>query len=126
MLLRPRPPISVELGVTVFMIASVATPGTPTGLQLRGLNQPLETAPVQLDWACVGAVDAASSAMVASNPAETNLQAARARDVMSVMSRRGRMGDNGRGSHPMISPYQPARLGLYRRPQVANKEGSQS
>jgi hypothetical protein len=61
--------------------------------------------------------------MVASNPAETNLQAARARDVMS---RRGRMGDNGRGSHPMISPYQPARLGLYRRPQVANKEGSQS
>ena len=63
------------------MIASVATPGTPTGLQLRGLDQPLETAPVQLDWACVGAVDAASSAMVASNPAETNLQAARARDV---------------------------------------------
>ena len=79
----PAPLISVELGVTVFMFASVATPGTPRGSQLTGLNQPLETAPVQLVWACVETVDAAKSAIVASNPDERNLQAARARDVVT-------------------------------------------
>ena len=75
--------ISVEFGVTVSMFALVATPGTPKGLQFRGLNQPLEIVPVQLDWACAETVDAASSAMVASNPDERNLQAVRARDVVT-------------------------------------------
>src|SRR6188472_3585075 len=70
--------ISVEFGVTVSMFAFVATPGTPKGLQFRGLNQPLEIVPVQLDWACAETVDAASSAMVATNPDERNLQAVRA------------------------------------------------
>ena len=54
----PAPLISVELGVTVFMFASVATPGTPAS-QLAGLNQPLENAPVQFVWAYVETVDAA-------------------------------------------------------------------
>ena len=78
----PAPLISVELGVTVFMFASVATPGTPAS-QLRGLNQPLENAPVQLVWACVETVEVAKNAIVASNPDERNLQVARARDVVS-------------------------------------------
>ena len=59
------------------MFALVAAVGTPAS-QLRGLNQPLENAPVQLVWACAETVDAAKSAIVASNLDETNLQPARA------------------------------------------------
>ena len=62
------------------MFAPVAAFGTPA-IQLPGLNQPLENAPVQLVWACVETVDAAKSAIVASNLDETNLQPAPAPDV---------------------------------------------
>jgi hypothetical protein len=73
------------------MFALVAVFGTPA-LQFRGLNQPLENAPVQLVWACVDTGDAVKSAIAASNMDETNLQLARAGEVAR---RRGPM-DDGR------------------------------
>jgi hypothetical protein len=85
------------------MFALVAAVGTPA-FQLRGLNQPLENAPVQLVWARVETVDVATSAIAASNVDETNLQP-RAGDVAP---RRGPM-ENGRcGSHPISAPNQSA------------------
>ena len=98
------PLISVEFGVTVSMFALVAAVGTPA-TQLSALNQPLETAPVQLVWACVETVDAVKSAIVASNVDKTNLHPARARDVAP---RRVPMDDSGRSSHPISASINPA------------------
>jgi hypothetical protein len=50
-------------------------------IQLTALNQSEETTPVQSLWACVETVDAAKSAIVASNVDKTNLQPARVREV---------------------------------------------
>ena len=108
----------------LLMTASSAGVGTAAGNQLLLLTQIPVASTQVLTCACAGAETAATSAIVANDPDDRNLQAARVRDV--VMSRRGRMGDSRRGSHPIISPCQPAKLGLHRRPQVANKEGSQS
>jgi hypothetical protein len=79
------------------MIASVVCLGKPAS-QLLLKNQLEENCPVQLVWARVETVDAATSAIVASNVDKTNLQPARARDVAP---RRGPMDDSGRGSHPI-------------------------
>jgi hypothetical protein len=61
--LAPALVIAVEFGVTVLMFALVAAVGTPA-FQLPAANQSEEIAPVQLVWACVDTVDAASSASV--------------------------------------------------------------
>ncbi len=82
------------------MFALVAAVGTPAS-QLPGLNQPLETAPVQLVWAFVGTVDAAKSAIIASSLDETNLQPPHAGDVAP---RRNPEDDSRRGSHPISAP----------------------
>src|SRR5258708_19896208 len=86
------------------MFALVSAFGTPA-FQLRELNQPLENAPVQLVWACVETVDAAKSAIAASNLDETNLPPARAGDVVP---RRVPMDDSRCGSHPISAPNQSA------------------
>jgi hypothetical protein len=101
----PAPLISVEFGVTVSMFTLVSAFGTPV-LQLPGLNQPLEVAPVQLvTWACVETVDAVKSAIAASNLEEKNLPPARA---AVVAPRGGPMDDSRRGSHPIFNPNQSA------------------
>ena len=100
----PAPLTSVEFGVTVSMFALVSAFGTPA-FQLRGLNQPLEFAPVQLVWACVETVDAAKSAIAASNPDETILPPARAGEVAPL---RGPMDDSRCRSHPISAPNQSA------------------
>ena len=102
--MRPGSLITVEFGVTVLMFASVVCLGTPAS-QLPVKNQSEENCPVQLVWACVETVDAAKSAIVASNLDETNLQPARARDVAP---RRGPVDDSRRGSHPISAPNQSA------------------
>ena len=89
---------AVEFGVTASMFPSVVCLGKPAS-QLPDKNQSEENRPVQLVvWACVETVDAAKSAIVASNLDETNLRPARARDVTS---RRGPMGESRCGSHPI-------------------------
>ena len=93
---------AVEFGVTVSMFALVAAVGTPA-FQLPAVNQSEETAPVQLVWARVETVDAAKTAIVASNMDKTNLQPARTRDVAP---RRGPMDDSGRGLHPISASNQ--------------------
>jgi hypothetical protein len=70
-------------------------------LQLRAVNQSDETAPVQLVWACVETVDAATSAIVASNLEQTNLQPARAGDIAP---RRNPVDGSRGGSHPISAP----------------------
>jgi len=90
---------AVKFGVTVLMFALVAAEGTPA-FQLSPINQSEETAPVQLVWACVDTVNAAS-AIAASNLDETNLQPARAR---GVVPRRGPIDDSRCGSHPISAP----------------------
>ena len=83
------------------MFTLVSAFGTPA-LQLPGLNQPLEVAPVQLvTWACVETVHAMKNATAASNLKETNLQPA---PVPDVEPQCGPVDDNRRGSHPNISP----------------------
>ena len=82
------------------MFALVAAFGTPA-FQLPGLNQPLETAPVQLVWAYVATVNVATSAIVASNLDKTNLQPARAGDVTPL---RGPLDESRRGSRPTLVP----------------------
>ena len=62
------------------MFPSVVSLGEPAS-QLPLRNQFEENVPVQLVWACVETVDAATSAIVARNLDETNLQPARAREV---------------------------------------------
>jgi hypothetical protein len=86
------------------MLALVTAVGTPA-LQLPAVNQSEETVPIQWVWACVAIVDAAKSAIVASNVDKTNLPPARARDVAP---RRGPMDDSGRGSHPISASINPA------------------
>jgi hypothetical protein len=76
---------TVGFGVTVSMLALVAAAGTPA-FQLPAVNQSEETVPVQLVWACVETVDAATSAIATSNLEETHLQPARARAVASPQS----------------------------------------
>ena len=98
------PLISVELGVTVSMFALVVCLGTPA-IQLRKLNQPLENAPVQLVWACVVTVDAAKSAIAASNLDETNLQPPRAGDVAP------RWGPDGKKSMRFAPHFGPQSIG---------------
>ena len=65
--------ITVAFGVTVLMFPSVVCLGKPAS-QLPLKNQLEENCPVQLVWACVETVDAAKSAIAASNLDETNLQ----------------------------------------------------
>jgi hypothetical protein len=84
------------------MFALVAAIGTPAS-QLPGLNQPLETVPVQLVWACVETVDAMKSAIIASKLDEANLLQARAPDVVP---RHGLMDDRRCGSRPISAPNQ--------------------
>jgi hypothetical protein len=62
------------------MFPSVVCRGKPE-IQLPDKNQLGETAPVQLDWACVETVDAAKSAIVVSKVDKANLQPARAREA---------------------------------------------
>ena len=98
------PLISVGFGVTVSMFTLLNVEGTPA-VQLRELNQPLENAPVQLVWACVETVDAATSAIATSNVDGTNLQLTCARDVAP---RRGLMENSRCGSRPISAPNQSA------------------
>jgi len=94
---------SVEFGVTVSMFASVVCLGKPA-LQLPLKNQLEENCPVQSVWARVEIVDAAKTAIVASNVDKTNLQPARASDVAP---RRGLVDVSGRGSR-RISASNPS------------------
>src|SRR6185437_3280020 len=84
---------TVAFGVTVLIFASIVCLGMPA-FQLGPKNQSEENCPVQsVDWACVGTVDAAKNAIVASNVDKTNLRRARARDVAG---RHGPKDDGGR------------------------------
>jgi hypothetical protein len=86
------------------MFASVVCLGKPAS-QLPLKNQLEENCPVQLVWACVETVDAATSAIVASNADETNLQPARVRDIAA---RRAPVDDHRHGSHRIPAPNQSA------------------
>jgi hypothetical protein len=81
------------------MFALVAAVGTPA-FQLPGLNQPLETDPVQLVWACVETVIAMKIAIIASNLDETNLQPR----APEAAPRRDPMDDSRCGSRPISAP----------------------
>jgi hypothetical protein len=70
-------------------------------IQLPLKNQLEVNVPVQSLWACVETVDAATSAIAASNVDETNLPAARAGDVAP---RHDRMDDSRRGLDRNVSP----------------------
>ena len=91
--------ITVEFGVTVSMFALVVCVGTPAS-QLRKLNQPLENCPVQLVWACAETVDAAKSAIAASNLDQKNAQPASAPDVAP---RRGPIDERRCGSRSILA-----------------------
>jgi hypothetical protein len=85
------------------MFASVVCLGKPA-LQLPLKNQLEENCPVQSVWARVETVDAAKTAIVASNVDKTNLQPVRAGDVAPG---RGPVDHGGRGS-PRISASNPS------------------